>query len=329
MYDGKFSLWCDFIESEFLENDFKKLIENGVVNGATSNPSIFKNAILTSKVYKDALKNIDAKKPKERYEILATRDIRRAAEIMLKNFVNGDDGFISLEVDPHLKDAKDIFWEGKELYSAIGMPNVMIKVPATKAGIAAMEDLVAKGVNVNATLIFSPDQTKKCINSLAKGTKEFKKRFPDANLPKCVISIFVSRFDKMLDDKFEKFGLERAKFGIYNATKCYNEIEDAKEPNIRALFASTGTKSPNLAKDYYIKELMFENSVNTAPLDAISAFKTGEFKKPAKKDEIKKYFDALKSNKIDIDEIYEKLLNDGMEQFCIAFDEILKSLKEE
>ena len=329
MYNGNFSLWCDFIESDFLDGDFKKFIANGDFNGATSNPSIFKNAITTNEKYREASKNLENKTPKQKYEILAMRDIRRAAEIMLRNFCEGDDGFISIEVDPNLMSSKEIYKEGKRLYSAIGMPNVTIKVPATKEGIDAMSDLIEKGINVNATLIFSPEQTKECLSAMKKGTKKFQKRFPNANLPKCVISIFVSRFDKILDAKFEEFGLEKAKFGIYNATLCYEEIQNANLKNVRALFASTGVKNPDLPKDYYIKALMFQNVVNTAPLDAIKAFlqDKGEIIKPAKKDEIQRYFDALKKNNIEISHCYKELLDDGMAQFKVAFDEILQNLK--
>ena len=330
MYNGNFSLWCDFIESDFLESDFKEFIKKGVFNGATSNPSIFKNAILTNEKYKTAVKNIKNKDTKRKYEILAMRDIRRAAEIMLRNFCDDDDGFISIEVDPALKSSKEIFKEGKRLYSAIGMPNVMIKVPATKEGLGAMSELVEKGINVNATLIFSPAQTKKCLNAFEKGTKKFRKRFPNANLPKCVISIFVSRFDKMLDEIFANAGLQKAKFGIYNASVCYQEIQKANLSNVRALFASTGTKSPDLPKDYYINELMFANCINTAPLDAIKAFNPQNLsiKTPVSESEIELYFKALKKAKVDIEDCYKKLLDDGMEQFKIAFNEILKSLKE-
>ena len=102
MYSGNFSLWCDFIESDFLDGDFKKFIANGDFNGATSNPSIFKNAITTNEKYREASKNLENKTPKQKYEILAMRDIRRAAEIILRNFCEGDDGFISIEVDPNL-----------------------------------------------------------------------------------------------------------------------------------------------------------------------------------------------------------------------------------
>lgn len=329
--DIKFSLWCDFLERDFIENEFEKLIENGVINGATSNPSIFKNAFTNSTAYNETKEKFKKKNPKELYEILATQDIRSAAERLLKNYVRGDDGFVSIEVDPNLAyKAEATFKEGKNLYSIIGMPNVMIKVPATNAGFEAMNELIKKGVNVNATLIFSPNQAKKCLEAFEDGTKAFKKRFPKANLPKAVISVFVSRFDRILDEKLKEFDLPTSKFGILNAMKCYNEISKANLPNVKTLFASTGVKGYNLPKDYYVSELLLPNSVNTAPLETIKFFeenKNFDIKTSVPNEEIDKFFNLIKSKGVDIKQIYEKLLKNGLEQFEVAFDEILKSLK--
>lgn len=330
MYNGNFSLWCDFVERDFIDSEFKELLEKNIINGATSNPSIFKNAILNSTAYAEQKENFKDKESKEIYEILATTDIRLAAEVMFKNFVNKDDGFISLEVDPNLSfDSKETYKEGKRLNSIIGMPNVMIKIPATKAGFNAMQKLIAKGINVNATLVFSDEQTKNCLKAFENGTEKFKKRFPNANLPKAVISIFVSRFDRMLDEEFEKKGIEKSKLGIINATKCYKIIQDEQLENVRALFASTGVKGDNLEKDYYIKELMFENSINTAPLETIKEFikNKNDLKQPMSKKEIDDFFDNVTKHGFDMDKIYDKLLDDGLRQFEIAFDEILKSLQ--
>jgi len=204
MYDKalNFSLWCDFLERDFIDKDFDELIKKGIINGATSNPAILKNAILSSSAYDAAKEEFRKKEPKKLYEILATADIRSAAESLLKNFINGDDGFVSIEVDPcFADDAEAMYREGKHLYSTIGMPNVMIKIPATKAGYEAMRDLLKKGISVNATLVFSPEQTVKCIEAIKEGIAGFRRYFPKANLPKTVISIFVSRFDRLLDEK--------------------------------------------------------------------------------------------------------------------------------
>lgn len=324
MYSGNFSLWCDFVERDFIKDDFVDLLQKGVVNGATSNPAIFKNAILNSPAYKEQKELFKDKDPKKIYEILATTDIRLAARSLLNNYIEEDGGFISIEVDPRLSDDEDgSYKEGKRLYSTIGMPNVMIKIPATKAGYGAMSSLLARGININATLIFSPSQTKECLEAIKEGTKLFKKRFgPEATLPSAVISIFVSRFDRLLDPNLEP--KNRGKVGIYNATKCYHIIENANLSNTKALFASTGVKGDEYEKSYYIDELMFKNSINTAPLDTIKAFLESkkELKTPLDLDEIDAFLD-----KTDMKSAYEKLLKDGLVQFEVAFDEILKELE--
>lgn len=324
MYSGNFSLWCDFVERDFIKGELKDLISSGTVNGATSNPAIFKSSILSSSAYKDQKECFKDYKPKEIYEILATTDIRLAARNLLKNYIQEDGGFISIEVDPRLSgDESGSYKEGKRLYNAIGMPNVMVKIPATKDGYGAMSSLLARGININATLIFSPKQTKECLEAIKEGTKLFNKRFGlEATLPSAVISIFVSRFDRLLDEGLD--GNDRGKVGIYNATKCYHIIQEANLSNTKALFASTGVKGDEYPKSYYIDELMFENSINTAPLDTIKTFIAGDkkLKTPISLDEVDKFL-----NNIDMKSAYSKLLSDGLKQFEVAFDEILKALE--
>lgn len=334
MYDKalNFSLWCDFLERDFIDKDFDELIKKGIINGATSNPAIFKNAILSSSAYDAAKEEFRKKEPKKLYEILATADIRSAAESLLKNFINGDDGFVSIEVDPcFADDAEAMYREGKHLYSTIGMPNVMIKIPATKAGYEAMRDLLKKGISVNATLVFSPEQTAKCIEAIKEGITGFRRYFPKANLPKTVISIFVSRFDRLLDEKMAAAGLPTGKIGTMNASKCYNIIAKENLNYVKPLFASTGVKGDDLPKDYYVSELMYPGCVNTAPLDTIEAFVSGDQKPktPPSDEEIEEFFARVTEAKIDMKKAYKKLLDDGLAAFEEAFKEIIKTLKKE
>lgn len=325
MKEINFSLWCDFLERDFINSEFVNLIQNGTINGATSNPSIFKNAICSSQAYSELKEKFSKKTAKKLYEILATSDIKMAASKMLANYARGDDGFVSIEVDPNLTLASDIIEEGKRLYNAIKMPNVMIKIPAISAGYEAMSELMKKGINVNATLIFSNSQAQNCLEAFKEGTKKYSKRFPQTRLPQGVISVFVSRFDRMLDEKLE----DRAKFGIYNATNIYNQIQNANQNNIRTLFASTGVKGGDLAADYYIKELLYQNSINTAPLDTIKAFiDSGEFSPKAlpSSDDISTFMAKAKEAGVDYDSVCRQLLDEGLEAFIVAFDEILASL---
>ena len=334
MYDKalNFSLWCDFLERDFIDKDFDELIKKGIINGATSNPTIFKNAILSSSAYDAAKEEFRKKEPKKLYEILATADIRSAAESLLKNFINGDDGFVSIEVDPcFADDAETMYREGKHLYSTIGMPNVMIKIPATKAGYEAMRDLLKKGISVNATLVFSPEQTVKCIEAIKEGIAGFRRYFPKANLPKTVISIFVSRFDRLLDEKMAASGLPTGKIGTMNASKCYNIIAKENLNYVKPLFASTGVKGDDLPKDYYVSELMYPGCVNTAPLETIEAFISGDQKPkmPPSDAQIEEFFERVAEAKIDMKKAYKKLLDDGLVAFEEAFKEIIKTLKKE
>lgn len=328
--DTKFSLWCDFIERDFINAGFKDLISKGVINGATSNPAIFKSAFLTSQAYKETITRYSKKKsPKELYEILATQDIKTAAYKLLTNYANGDDGFISIEVDPELFDDSVMsVKEGKKLFNAIKMPNVMIKLPACERGYLAMSELVKKGINVNATLVFSTEQVKCCLDAFEKGLKGYKKRYPNAPQPECVISVFVSRFDRALNEKLKAASIECDKYGIYNATLAYYQVEERGLKNVRALFASTGVKEGKLAKDYYIDELLFAHSVNTAPLDAIKAFEARDHKakKPVDKASIEKFFDACQKAGVKYDQVCKELFSDGIRSFKEAFKEIMDAL---
>ena len=327
--DINFSLWLDFVERDYLKNDFPALIEKGIINGATSNPSIFANAITTSPAYKEQLESLKGKSAKEKYEALAIEDIRTAAQTLRDSYDEGNDGYISIEVDPFLSnDTQGTIEEGKRLFSSIGEPNVMIKVPATEAGYDAMTTLLATGISVNATLIFSPKQAKRCLKAMKKGLDEFEAS--GGGRCEAVISVFVSRFDRMLDKDLASEGLDVSKTGVYNAAKIYNLIEDNHTPSVRTLFASTGVKGDDLPADYYMRELLAPHSVNTAPLATIEAF----IAKPASlpnlpidEHEINGYFTKLADNGFDMDDVYVQLLKEGLEAFEKAFQEMLDTLK--
>ena len=323
--DINFSLWCDFIERDFLENKFQDIIKEEVIYGATSNPAIFESSISNSVAYGQQLQMLQANEPKIIYEELAITDIKRAAELLDDlHLENPDDGFISIEVDPSLcDDAQGTIEEGIRLYSQIGAENVMIKVPATEAGYEAMRELTSQGINVNATLIFSPLQAIKCAKALNEGIKASNKDI------KAVVSVFVSRFDRMCDSDLLSKGLETGKLGIINATKCYHEVEKIANKNIRTLFASTGVKGNELRGSYYVDNLIFPHSVNTAPLATIEDWlEDGKKEESTILSESKcdKYFDNLISNKIDLNRVYNKLLSDGLESFIESFKDLLSKL---
>jgi transaldolase len=323
--NAKFSLWCDFIERDFLKDGLDKLIESKTVNGATSNPSIFKNAFLNSPAYKEDINSLKGKSPKEIYEALAIKDIQISADLLQHLYKNDDDGFISIEVDPTLCDDADAtIEEARRLHKAIGKENVMIKIPATDAGFVAMETLMREGIHINATLIFSPAQADGCLDAFEKACKEMS-----GDKPKAVISVFVSRFDRKMDEAFFARNVRKGLLGIFNATKIYDNIQKRGLENVRTLFASTGVKGDELVKDYYITNLLFENSINTAPIETIEAFvKTGikDKREPIEIELIDGFFDVLKQQEFDMDKVYEELMSEGLEAFKDAFGDILKAL---
>lgn len=338
--DLKFSLWADFIERDYLDNEFKDLINDSIINGATSNPAIFKKAILNSPAYKEQLSGLSHLSPKEKYEALAMFDISKAADILKPLHDKGDDGYVSIEVDPFLcNDSDATIAEGKRLFESIGRANVMIKVPATEAGYLAMEALTSFGIPVNATLIFKKEQAISCAKAFASGVKKY-----DANLAQqasdqgntkvrvgvdTVISIFVSRIDRALDAELAKKGIEVALSGIYNTADIYNTIEALNVDGCRALFASTGVKGDSLPAHYYIDKLLAYNSVNTAPIDTIKAFhRDGEKEKclPISEEVIQEHFQKIKDSGIDFEKVLDAQISDGLVAFEDAFKEILEAL---
>ena len=323
-----FSLWCDFIEKDFIENDFVSMIKSGKITGATTNPAIFKSAF-EKESYKSSISSYMEKKPASKvYELLCANDVKMAAYKLLTNYANGEDGFISIEIEPnHFDDGVLSIKEGKRLFNLIKMPNVMIKIPASEQGIYAIKELVKRGINVNATLVFSIEQVRACLQAFEKGLSAYRKRFANAREPECVISVFVSRFDRELGEQLKAAGLDPMKYGIYNACRAYKEVEAFGLPNVRALFASTGVKGGNVAADYYIKELAFEHSINTAPLDALNAV-NGEIKiiTPPSGELIDGYFAKAKDADIDYDRVCKKLFNDGINAFKAAYASSLETL---
>lgn len=321
--ESRFALWADFIERTFLEEGFKDLIAKGIINGATSNPAIFKNAILTSPAYKEQLITLSHLTPKEKYEALAIFDIQKAADILRPLYDAGDDGYVSIEVDPFLcDDAEATIAEGIRLHECIGRPNVMIKVPATEAGYHAMEALASRGIAVNATLIFSAEQAIKCAEAFQRASEKA--------LVDTVISVFVSRIDRAIDEKLRSHGVSVGLMGIFNAADIYNRIEALNVPKCRVLFASTGVKGDEFRASYYIDELLAPNSVNTAPIATIDAYVSGGdtvVKLPIAASIIEAHRDNVAGAGVDMNIIIQQQIDEGLDAFKVAFSEILNALE--
>jgi len=259
-------------------------------------------------------------------------DIRLAAQKLREIYDEGDDGYISLEVDPFLaNDTQGTLEEARRLFKEIDAPNVMIKVPATEAGYPVMRELLADGISVNATLVFSPVQARACLDAMKAGIDEFE--CTGGTRVEGVISVFVSRFDRMLDPILNEKGLQTARTGIMNAAKIYNMIEANRTPSIRTLFASTGVKAGQpLPADYYIRELYAPHTVNTAPLETIQAYKQqgepSKYQLPISTNELDAYFQMLEDHGIVMDEVYDTLMKEGVEAFQDAFKALLSKLEQ-
>ncbi len=314
------SIWVDYLDREFLDTTFKKWVNENVVNGLTSNPAIFANA-LKKDVYKEDLEKLKGLSPKEKYEAIAVKDIQKACDILKPKFDEGDDGFASIEVDPRLiNDAKGTIDEALRLYDKIQRENVMIKIPANEAGYKAMEELAKRGININATLVFSPNQAIRAYEAINKGNVDG------------VISIFVSRFDRKLNPNLAMQNLAKDRVGFFNAIKIYNQLQGMGNRRIRPLFASTGVKQDYLPKDYYVQNLYLPNSVLTLPLEVIEEiyekvlFNEMEESFHFQTKHIDAFFSFLTPAGINLQKVYEELFEEGVKAFEEAFENMLKGL---
>lgn len=319
-------IWCDFIERGFLESEFRELVNRGKISGATSNPSIFA-AALQSENYKDSIAALKSagKRAEEIYETLALEDIRLAAKILQPLFEkNAQDGLISLELNPNLCDNVPASIDsGVRLWRALDCKNAMIKVPATKSGYEIMEQLMLREINVNATLVFSKAQAREVLAA-------FKRANTGAQ---GVISVFVSRFDRMLDSKLPRE--MQGKIGIANAIDIYRDFRaNNTQENYRILFASTGVKAlSDVYEDagYYVYPLAFSDCVNTLPLATLSEIDYSLLNTPTSLDshashEFLSVLESLGEYNINLHEVAHNLLTEGLKAFETSFEEMLGSL---
>ena len=313
------SIWVDYLDREFLDTTFKEWVKSGLVNGLTSNPAIFANA-LKKDVYKEDFERLKGKNPKEVYEEIAVKDIQKACDILEPLYDEGDDGYASIEVDPRLiNDAKGTVDEALRLVDKIQRDNVMIKIPANEAGYKAMEELAKRGININATLVFSPNQAMRALDAISKGPRTIDG----------VISVFVSRFDRKLNPLLAMQNLAKDRVGFFNAIKIYNQIEEQGLSNIRTLFASTGVKQEYLPKDYYVQNLYLPHSVLTLPLDVIEEIKDKEIEESFhfQTKHIDAFFSFLTPSGISLQKVYQELFEEGVKAFEEAFENMLNSIK--
>ncbi len=344
------AIWFDYIQRSLISSgELQRLIDQGV-RGVTSNPTIFEKAIAGSRDYDDALRRSAraGKSNLEIYEELVLRDILLTSDLFLPVYVDtrGRDGYVSLEVSPDLAyDTDRTIQEGKRLFDALGRPNVMIKVPATDAGIAAVEALISLGVNVNVTLLFSVSQYLKAARAYLTGLEKRLAAGLDISSIASVASFFVSRLDTSVDAELERIGNSDllGKAAIANAKIAYAHFKEifsgeswehlaGKGANVqRLLWASTGTKNPGYSDTLYVDGLIGPHTVNTLPPATLGRFLDHGQVSPTLETGIEHaqdQIDSLKRLGLDLDAITTKLEEDGVKSFAASFDALMNSISQ-
>lgn len=353
------SAWLDYISRSLIESgQLQKLIDQGL-RGMTSNPSIFNQAIGTTNEYDARILQLKKKgySAFEIYDELTVKDIQDAADMFLPVYEKTQqlDGYVSLEINPLLANQiKEQTDEGLRLFKKVNRPNLMIKVPSTKSGVVVIEELIARGVNVNVTLIFSLEQYIQTAKAYFRGLKRLAETEEDLSHVRSVASVFVSRVDSMIDplldekiknakDKVKQINLGSLK-GRAAVANCriifekFKELfasDDYKEvykkcANIqRVLWGSTSTKNPQYSDIKYVTELIVKPTVNTIPEPTLNAFiDHGTVKEAFGYDasESEGIFESLKDEGILISQVCQKLLDDGLVAFDKAFETLLASI---
>ncbi len=352
------AVWLDFLARGFIVNgDLKRLIQNDGVRGVTSNPAIFEKAIGSSSEYDSgvaqALKDHD-RPVSELYEHLAIKDIRRAADVLRPTYdqLDGGDGFVSLEVSPYLAmDTEATVAEAERLWRAVDRKNLMIKVPATAEGLPAIRRLIAKGVSVNITLLFSQQVYAEVAEAWLAGLEEYVRGGGDPSHVASVASFFVSRIDsavdKQLDDKIAKandpaekkrLAQLQGKVAIANAKLAYQhykkvvsqprwqELKARGARPQRLLWASTGVKNKAYRDVLYIEELIGRDTINTVPPATLDAFRDHGKLRDSLEDDIdgaRRVLSDLDRTGVSLDAVTSELVKDGVRLFADALDKLL------
>ncbi len=342
------SIWYDYIRRAFITSgELQALIDEGL-RGVTSNPSIFEKAIAGSMDYDEEMRHLveTDKSVDEIYEALVIEDISRAADLMrpVYDATDGQDGYVSLEVSPKLAhNTEGTVSEAKRLFAALDRPNVMIKVPATSAGIPVISELISAGINVNVTLIFDVENYRAVAEAYLVGLEKLLAGGGDVSKVASVASFFVSRVDSAVDAALAAKGNEelQGKIAIANSKVAYalfkkifsgegwERLAAAGGRVQRLLWASTGTKSPAYPDTLYVDQLIGRDTVNTVPPATLTAFKEhGRIATTLSEghDEAAAQISQLGDLGIDLAQITERLQADGVAAFAKSFETLLASI---
>jgi transaldolase / glucose-6-phosphate isomerase len=345
------SVWLDYIRRSLMTSgELRRLIEEDGLAGVTSNPSIFEKAIAGSTDYADALADFDGgPDAKAAYERIAIRDVQDAADTLKSVYdgTNRRDGYVSLEVSPLLaRNTRGTLEEARRLWAAVARPNLMIKVPGTPEGIAALRTLVAEGINVNVTLLFSRRAYRAAAAAYMAGLADRAASGRDVRGVASVASFFVSRIDAAVESLVALHPDARAvvgKVAIANAKLAYQDYREVvasaewarlaysgAQPQ-RLLWASTSSKNPSFRDVVYVEELIGPDTVNTIPPATFSAFRDHGDPRASLTEDLEgaeATLRMLSDAGMSIEAIAEQLLNDGIRQFETAFEHLLHAVGE-
>lgn len=352
------SVWYDNIRRGLLDNgELAGMIKRGEIYGVTSNPSIFMKAITKSTDYDESLEKLsDTKMDAEAvFFELAIEDIQVAADLfkLLYQETHGGDGYVSLEVSPYLADqTAETVQQAKEIWHRVDRPNLMVKIPATRAGLPAIEEAIFAGVNVNVTLIFSLQRYQEVMEAYIRGLERRIEAGLSVDSIASVASFFVSRIDTNVDNRLQIIadaGGENAeeaqslmgKAAVASAKLAYTQFKSVfesdrfnglakKGANIqRPLWASTSTKNPDYRDVIYVEELIGPNTVNTIPPHTLKAFLDhGIVEKTLETDvqAAQEVFNRLEAIEVSMENVTAELLEQGVKSFADSFTELLESI---
>jgi transaldolase len=349
LHDAGVSIWLDTLSRDLLESGaFATLADEFAVTGATSNPTIFAKAITGSDRYDDQLRSLVASGAVEARELffaIALDDVRRAAAILRSAYdrSGGTDGFVSFECTPDVADDADAtVAQALDLWRRLDLPNVLIKVPATRAGVGAIEELTARGVNVNVTLLFSVERYEEVIEAYLRGLERRVAAGQAVDGICSVASFFVSRIDAKADAALRADSALRGEVAIANAQHAYGRylarfagprweaLRRVGASAQRPLWASTGTKDPSYSDVLYVERLIAPGVINTMPEATLHAFADhgeigaalGADAAPAEQ----LLRDAAEAG-IDLDAITAQLERDGVRSFCDSYHQLLARIE--
>jgi transaldolase len=341
------SVWLDDLNRGILvSSELKRLVQECSLRGVTSNPTIFEKAILGSADYDDDLRRLanEGKSAREIYRALALSDVQEAADVLrpVYDATGGTDGYVSWEVAPRLAhDTEGTLEQARLYWSLVDRPNVMIKIPATEAGLPAIEQALYEGLNINVTLLFGVPTYERVMGAYIAAME--RRRADGLPLDRhSVASFFVSRFDTEVDRRLE--ALNRPDLyggaGLANARSAYQafrrvfegerfaELRRAGCPVQRPLWASTGVKNPRYPATMYVDGLIGPDTVNTMPLATLNAVaETGTVARATAADDPAAGLDALRAAGIDVGEVADQLLREGIDVFMVPMQKLLDGIE--